>query len=289
MKEFDIQSEFPCLVVTDNLQEFLNPTDVLTIQSNYAYIYPAECKEILPFKLDFNKTISKNYRIVEDREKNRCFLFAPNVLSKKNIEHIKIGSTNVEVVLSKRDLKIKSDEEEISLPIAEYSQYSCKSIENFLVLLLSNKKHEVLYLYNPKTKVFKAYKGKDFNFSKTEITFTYPLNDFAKSVFDKKLILNQNELKEENLSFKKENHHLQRETICYAFLECMLNKNYNLAREFLSSNFDNIENEKFNEFFGNFYKFFFLSSERYLLIYHTDNKIVNFKMENEKIIDFEII
>ncbi len=289
MKEFELQSEFPCLVVSDNAQEFLSPTDVITVCSNNVYIYPAECKEIFPFKINFENETAKNYRIIKDGEKVKCFVFSPLTLSRKNVEQVKVGSNIIKIILSKGEVVIKSNDEELSLPVTEHVEYVCKAVENFVFLLLKNKKNESLILYNPKTKVFKSYKGKDFNLTKNEITFKAILTDFAKSSFEKKLVINKDELTEKTISFQREKYYLQSETFCYAFLECMLNKNFSLAREFLSSNFDNIEDTKFDEFFGHFYKFFFISPEKYLLVYKNENKIVNFKTDNGVIFDFEIV
>ena len=85
MKTIELQSEFPCLIMTDDNQTFLNPTDIISIQSENILIYPVENRNILPFKINFNDKKSTRYRFFEIDNKTYCYLFAPAIINKKAI------------------------------------------------------------------------------------------------------------------------------------------------------------------------------------------------------------
>lgn len=290
MKEFILQSEFPCLVATDTFQKYLDPTDILTIKSDCVLVYPVENRNCLPFKLDLSSTCGKNYRFIEHDSKLYCFIFSSVIATRKTIEHFNIDGKDVDIFVSNNDLSIKCKDEEMTFPLPENSlEYVCKPVENFIAIWIKTKSYEMLFIYNPQTKVFKSYKGYNFKIEKAQISFSQKSKDFAKSKFDKKLILNKDEIKEETSSFQKENFFLQNETICYAFLDCILNQNYTLARELLSLNLKDVEDEKFKDFFGKFYKFFPLSPTKFVLIYNNETKVVVFTLNDKQITDFEFV
>jgi len=283
MKKIKIHSEYQCLIYTENNQILLEDGESLELEDSNISIYPIETKNILTFKINFDSIDTKRYRIVEDENFIHCFLFCPIVISKKAIEKIKVAGMQLEITLSKTQLSIKSDIEQIDLPFElDLKEYVCKSIENFLVITANN----FLIVYNPKTRFFKTMKGTSFEFENNEITFCQNLSNFAKTKLKKRIILKQDEITEINLSIENESYYLQEECICFAFLDCIMNENYSLAKELLSSSFEDANEKDFINFFGKFYKFFPLSQTKFVLIYPQENKIINFKQENHKICDF---
>jgi len=289
MKKLEIQTEYPCLVSTENEQTFLSPVDILEVEASQLLVYPVESKNILPFKIDFEKPKGKNYYLLERDNKTFCFLYSLNLLSKKSISTIKVGSISVMVKISQSEILINCDKEELTFPVEEnLIDYTLSSWQNHLCGLLKFKTFERLFLYNPKNGVFKIYKGKNFEI-KNEITFDQMLANFARSKISKKISLSNEELKEETLSSKHQNYHLQEESVCYAFLDSVLQNNFSLAKELLCEELKETDSNKIREYFGIFFKFFPLSSNEFVLIYKNQCKTISFTTKNNKIFDFEFM
>ena len=287
MKKIEIQTEYPCLVSTESEQTFLSPSDILEIEASHLLVYPVENKNILPFKVDFEKPKGKHYSLLKRDDKFFCFLYSLNLLSKKNISTIKIGSLSAVVKISQNEVCITCDKEELSFPIEEnLLDYSFSSWQNHLCGLLKFKNFERLFLFNPKTGKFKTYKGKEFVI-KDEITFNQNLPNFARCIITKKLSISNEEIKEEILSSEHQSYRLQEECICYAFLDCVLQNNLALAKELLCEELKETDSKKIREYFGNFFKFFPLSSSEFVLLYQNECKSISFKTKNKKIYDFE--
>ncbi len=286
MKKIKLQSEYPCLIYAENKHFFLDEDEIIELEDRNIAIYPINSKDIIPFKIDFVYYKAKHYRIVEDENFVHCFLFSPIVVSKRAIEKVKIAGIQLEISLSRKQISIKSDSEQIDLPIeSNIKEYVCKSIENFLVISTSN----FLVVYNPKTKFLKTYKGTSFELKNKEIIFCQKLSNFAKTKIEKNISFKEDVLSEKIVSIENNKYYLQEQCLCFAFLDCILTENYSLAQELLSSSFENVNEKDFVDFFGKFYKFFPLSTTRFVLIYPQENKIINFKQDNNKICDFEFV
>lgn len=289
MKNIEIQTDFDCLIVTDKENSFATPADILELTCPTFAVYPTNVKKILPFKVDISIPLNKNYRIVESEDKFYCFLFSSSTLSRKGIEKIKVGKNELEITISQTELEIKSNKERLYLMLDDIAKtYSLSSFQNFLLVHLHLVSEEQLVLFNISTSAVEVYKGKHFKVDDKTITFTEYKKDFARSESEKKLTLNGDEIKEEEISLSKENYILKEETICYAFLDCIKNGNFSLAKELLSSHLQSSSEEKFKDFFGTFYKFFPISFSKFVLIYPTETKTISFSLENKKIVDFEM-
>ena len=290
MKKIELQTEFPCLIITDNEQTFLSPTDILTIDASSLLVYPVENKVILPFKVDLNKFNGKNYSIFEKNNMIYCFLFSANQLTKKAKSNIKIDSKEINVKVSQNEITISCETEEISFPIEDkLNQYTISTWQKHLQGILCFDKFDRLFLYNPKNGIFKTYKGKNFETNDNSISFDQTTSNFARCSLRKKLSLSSGEIKEEILSSQHQSYRLQEECIAYAFLDAIIQDNIPLAKELLCDELKDTESKKIRAYFGNFFKFFPLTSSEFVLIYQNECKPITFTTKDKKIIDFEFV
>jgi hypothetical protein len=289
MKEIILQSEFPCLVVSEKQEVFISPEDKLKINDEEIYIYPVGDRQF-SFKIDLACKNSKKYRFYETEENLYCFLLSNKIISKKVVHKQKINQKEIKLVIGSREITYQTDNEELCVPVEmQIGEYSCFTIENFSCIKLKNKNKEIIYLYNPEDSKLKIYKGNDFKIEKKEITFKHQFSDVASTITKKKLIFDKNSIKEEIIENNfASNYQITTQTICYAFLDCVLQKNYVLAKKFLHNNFSSITDEQFSEFFGEYYKFFPIDYNKFILIYNNENKIITFSVDENLILDFEI-
>lgn len=287
MKKIILQTEIPCIIFNGEEQTFVQNTEIVELENFDAIIYPICETKISPFKLSLKN--QKNCRHIETENAIYFFIFEANYLSHSMIEKIKVSGENLEIEIGKDFLLIKKNSEKISLPLQfKVKKYEIKNIENFCLILLQNELNEMLCIYSPKNNEMKIYKGYNFKIEKEQVTFLKKYNDFSRSSEKIAIKFEKGKIIESFSDFHSENKNISPEAICYAFLDCVLQKNYNGAKTLLSSSLQDTNSEKIKDFFGSFAKFFPLENNSFALIYSSQTKVVRFKIENEKIIDFEI-
>ena len=268
MKEIEFQTDFPCLIITETENGLLSPGDNLLMSGVEFFISPL-IPNLPPFSINVSDNIGKNFRLISHENKNLCFLFALQALHKKVIEKQKIAGMNLQIEISSSDVTYTTETQKIVCPV-DFSpkEFSCKVIANFSAVILTKASTSKLLLFNPKTNLFKIYKGKDFEVSTNKITFTQTFQDFAASTIDKVLNFEKDSFQEEIISSNISAYHLLPQTICFAFLDCVLQENYSLAKRLLANNFENISHEKFKDFFGKerFYEENKLSNSNCMLV-----------------------
>ena len=287
MKKIELQTDFDCLVVAENEQTYMSTTDIITLEKDTFFVYPVHSKKVLPFAVNLSNRVGRNYRIVELDEKICCFMFSTSHLSRKNVEKIKVGKETVEVLISKTSFEAKCSHYisyEFDFPPKSYKTMSW---QNFLLLHFFFESEENMFVFNINTGEGKIFCGKDFVVNNGEITFVETIKDFAKTRQNKKVILENDKIKENTTPLSQEKFLIKPETVCFCFLECIKNKNFSLAKKLLSPSLQGIEEEKIEEYFGNLYKFFPLSYSRFSLIYPNDTKLIAFSLDQNLIADFE--
>ena len=193
------------------------------------------------------------------------------------------------MTVSSSEVKFETETEEISLPI-EFSpkEYSCTQIENFLILEIKDLSKAKLFIFNPKTLYFKMLDEKNLAFEKSSISFDHVLKDFASTSLTKTLTFDKNTVTEKIISPKFADFRINENTVCYAFLESIINENYPLAKKLLAGKYSSIEDDQFREYFGKCIKFFHIKQNKFLLIYNDSNKIISFTTFQDQIEDFAI-
>lgn len=287
MKKIELQTEFECLVVTEKEQLFLSPANTLIIEDESFAIYPAT-RKILPFVVSTSQKSGNHFRFFEKDGRMFCFLISKGTFSKTIVEKIKVEKENVEVLLSHNSLEIKSSTNNLCFDFEErVKKYKLSTCQNFLVVHLFFSSSEEVVLFCPSSGLCKNFFGKNFEFKDNSFTFEEEIKDFAKSVIYKKIVLEKSNLKEESLDLKKENFSTKKETVCFCFLECVKNQNFLLAKEFLAPSLQNVQEEKLKEYFQKPFKFFPLSLTEFVIVYPEDIKSISFRIEDDKIVDFE--
>ena len=116
------------------------------------------------------------------------------------------------------------------------------------------------------------------------ICFHKKYKDFAKSELERVLTINGDNIIEETKQHHFEENKITSEKVCYAFLDCIKNKNYSLAKTLLKEN--EISETELASFFKNTLTFFPLSNTLFALIFPKETKTISFKLGNDKIADF---
>ncbi len=287
MEKFELQTEFECLVVTDKEQTYLTPANILYLEEETFAVYPAT-RKILPFVVNHSQKVGSNFRFFEKEGKTFCFLISACDFSKRIVEKIKVGKDDAEVFISNHSLELNTKTNSFSFEFEERAKkYKVSTFQNFIIVHLFFSVAEEIVLLCPSTGLCKKFFGKNFELQNNTLTFKEEKKDFAKSVIDKKVILDQNDIKEENTFFEREAFSLKKETICFCFLDCIKNHNFHLAKELLASSLQNVKEEDLKQYFQKPFKFFTLSTTEFALVYPEETKHISFKLENDKIVDFE--
>lgn len=286
MKNIKLSTEYDCLVVTPKFQQFLSTNESLIIEEyNPLYIYPISKKNIYPFKIDIINPNKEKYRLLENSEQINCFLFDCNKIKKYAIEKLSIAGNKLEIKICNNDISFHLNDNEFTLPISFTPiEYEIKSIDNFAIVLLKNKNLEKIILFNISNKSFYIEEGVDFEIKDKTINFCRKYKDFAKSEIEKTITISNDKINEEIRKTTFEENNTPPEKVCYAFLDCIKNKNFFLAKTLLKEN--GISEKQLADFLKNILTFFPLSTTRFALIFPKETKTISFKLDNNRIVDF---
>ena len=287
MNEIVLKSEYPCLIVNENEQVFLEEHEILNLSTNKnVYIYPVSKQNLLPFKIDFSAK-SKFYHVFEYEKKFYCFLPSFTTISKKSIEKLKIDGKTLAISLCEKEMSFSLDDHTLTLPLHQVpNEYEISSIEDFAVMLLKNEDCEKLVLFNINNSSFKFYTSPHFEIKNSEIKFENKYKDFSNLSQNCTLKISKGKIDERKEDVKTPDISLNEQLLCYGFLDAIKEKNFLVAKKLLTSEKQNVEDEKLQGFFENFLSYFQLTPNVFAIIYPFKTKILHFKLSDGKISDF---
>lgn len=287
MNEIEFQTDFPCFVLSQKQKEFLSPCEKLSLEGQEFFVLPLT--SLLPFCIHAQTMQGKNYKIFSYESKLHCFLFSVSQIAKTNIEKVKVGGETVTITISSSKVQFATEQQSVAFPLTfAPTEYICKNIGTYCVVLFTSPTKEFLYCYNPKTQKHKSFSGKEFAFEQNKVTFKQTFEDFASSILEKTLSFERDEIVESISSSTFSPNTLSPNAVCYAFLDCVMEENFSLAKTLLSKSLSTTENQKLQDYFGNYFKFFPLSQTCFALIYPKEIKTICFSVQDGKIVDFSV-
>lgn len=316
MTDFNLHfySKTPCNVfingefigIIDNEKQFF--IDIIVLKPTVIVSCEPLCAEnttFIPvtFKLEYknNKifTSNKNIKIIPFPNNNYDILLSFNtvLVSTSNIFNKKIDEYNIFACLettstiniyNKNNLLFSTNQPTIS-------NISVEKINNVLVITANSFSDKFLLIFNTEKNIclicdlfYKIEKNND------EIKCLKKLNNTLKTgtVYD----INLKDLSINNYSVFVDNYTPLKEQslIPLSFLEAVKNKNYNIAKTFLDDKFLETDNEKLNQFFGDFNEIYYncytvKSDKSNFTIVGENTRNFDFCLLNNKITEIEEI
>lgn len=290
MKEIILKSEYPCLICNGGEQIFLEDNELLSIDAEKnIYVYPVSNKNLFPFSINLFSH-SKRYRVFEHKDKTFCCLLSPNTIVKKTIEKIKIAGKDLVITLGENEIFYSLNNAECRFPLnATPNEYKSQAIENFSALILNFENFQELILFNVENNSFKICNGNNFEIKDKQITFSRNYADYSSNIEEISLEFSKNEINETKKHITTQFDIPNEKTICYVFLDAIKEKNFYYAEQLISHNEEKIEEDKIKDFLGNYISFFPLDEKNFAIFYENETKILQFFVEDGKILDFNFI
>ena len=284
-----LKSSYPCLVCIGENYYDIDENDLLEIEDeDRIFIYPISYnRRNIPFYINLNDlNKSEKFDIYEIDDYNLIFLNKFERIYNYIKESLTFVNDKCDIKLSYQSVIFENKnnivEYEIEKPFLSYRVFK---IENFACVELDGDK---VYAFNMKSNRLYHFKGNEFEFEKDLIKLKDNLNDCEDRRKSCVYKFSEDKVNLEKSEFSHNDLHLNKEMSPYRFLEALKVKDYTFAKEFLSGNLNNIDEEQLSKFLGSVSNFYALTMKEYIVDSQGLKQLVRFDTSNGMIIDISV-
>lgn len=283
--KYILKTTYPCLIKTENESVELEENDTLEIEDeNHIYIYPQNSYQP-PFCI--NLLVREDcflYSFCKYNEKTFIILERKNLVFVENKETLNFSGKICKILINKNEITFENDSKIVKcINASKIKEYKVFKVNNFACVQLEKD----FYAFSMKNNKLNHFSGDEIKFDNNTLHIskkTSLLDGEQKSMTVK---LEENPIVE--TQSVKTIIDSPKELLSFQFLNCIKNKNFVSALQFLNDDLKSkIDEKKLQSFFGNVQDLLPLENNEFITISNTAKKYVTIDVFQDKISDISL-
>ena len=279
---FTLFSQYDCLVIFNGKEVTLEENESLIIeQPCKVLVYPIGKTKAFSFSIDLAKlSDSVFYKFKKVEKRFYVFLQEFSRRHSQDVYNFSISGFSCQVFIAKDSLCFLSQSQKINLELPfQIEKYSCKKMQNLIVVRLEDAKQDHLVVFNPKTNKIIFFEG---HIELDEQGFWV-----KKEYFDSQFKIDNSGLK--NVGYESKNK-IPLSLLPYQFMEAVKNHTFSLAHNLLSQKLQNdISISLLKQYLPDVQYFKFVSQNQCFAISSSRCLWISFSLNDNCIDDIDII